>query len=75
MVPSANVLTPGTGGYAVLKLGAVGGLLGLRYLAARRSSAQAREQVASVEPSPTETAGPARSHSVSRRKQQRRRRR
>jgi hypothetical protein len=71
VAPAAlHPLTPGTPLYGMLKIGAVGALIGLRFVFARRSRAQ--EQ---VEAEPVEVAPPVRQpHPVSKKKKRRKRR-
>jgi hypothetical protein len=72
MVAAIHPLTPGSPAYAVLKISAVGGLIGLRVLMARRS--RRNEESAAEAPAPVEQAPARRPHPVSRRKRKRRRR-
>ncbi len=72
MVAAIHPLTPGSPAYALLKVSAVGGLIALRMVMARRSKVNT-EADDSPEPAPEATVTP--SHPVSRRKAQRRRRR
>ena len=72
-VPSAALhpLTPGNPLYGVLKLGAVGALVGLRFVLVRRSKAQQE----AAEPEAVEVAPPvSRAHPVSKKKKRRKRR-
>jgi hypothetical protein len=74
MVAAIHPLTPGSPAYAVLKIGAVGGLIALRVVMSRRS--KRNEQVPSeAAPAPVDDAPAPRPHPVSRRKRKRRRRR
>jgi hypothetical protein len=74
MVAAIHPLTPGSPAYAVLKISAVGGLIALRVVMARRS--KRNEQVASeAAPAPVEDAPAPTPHPVSKRKRKRRRRR
>jgi hypothetical protein len=72
MVAAIHPLTPGSPAYAILKVSAVGGLIALRMVMARRSKAGTTADDGS-EPAPDPAEGPP--HPVSRRKAQRRRRR
>ena len=57
--------------YGMLKLGAIGALVGLRFVLVRRNKAQEE----TVEPEPVEVAPPViRPHAVSKKKKRRRRR-
>jgi len=72
-VPAAALhpLTPGSPLYGVLKLGAVGALVGLRFVLVRRSRAQEE----AVEPEAVEVAPPvSKPHPVSKKKKRRKRR-
>ena len=72
-VPPAALhpLTPGSPLYGMLKLGAIGALVGLRFVLVRRNKAQEE----TVEPEPVEVAPPvSRPHAVSKKKKRRRRR-
>jgi len=72
MVAAIHPLTPGSPAYALLKVSAVGGLVALRMIMARRSKADTpADEGPEPEPDPAEPAP----HPVSRRKAQRRRRR
>ena len=74
MVAAIHPLTPGSPAYAILKVSAVGGLIALRMVMARRSKADTpADDGPELEPAP-DPAEPAQ-HPVSRRKAQRRRRR
>jgi hypothetical protein len=69
---SLHILTPGTPAYALAKIGAVGGLIALRIVMARRDRERRDpEPLEEAAPSPS---GPARPHPVSRKKRRRRRR-
>ena len=74
MVAAFHPLTPGSPAYAILKVSAVGGLIALRMVMARRSKA---DTPADDEPEPEAVLDPGEpaQHPVSRRKAQRRRRR
>lgn len=61
-------LTPGSPAYAIAKLSAIGGLIGLRVALARRSRRKAEAEA----PVPAEEQRPARPHPVSSRKAGRR---
>jgi hypothetical protein len=63
-----HILTPGSPAYALAKIGAIGGLIALRVVMARRD--RARREQESV-PAPERSPQP---HPVSRKKQGRRRR-
>ena len=67
-----HLLTPGSPAYAMLKVGAIGGIFALRFALVRRSKGQ--EQ--GGEPEPVEVAPPVRRdrHPVSKKKKRRRRR-
>jgi hypothetical protein len=72
-VPPAALhpLTPGSPVYAMLKIGAIGALVGLRFVFARRN----KENEQTVEPEPVEVAPPVRQpHPVSKKKKRRKRR-
>ena len=68
-----HLLTPGSPAYAMLKVGAIGGIFALRFALVRRSRAQQGE---GTEPHAAEVPGPARRdpHPVSKKKKRRRRR-
>jgi hypothetical protein len=74
MVAAIHPLTPGSPAYAILKVSAVGGLIALRMVMARRSKA---DTPTDDEPEPEAALDPGEPapHPVSRRKAQRRRRR
>ena len=64
-----HLLTPGSPAYAMLKVGAVGGLFALRFALVRRNrEKQAEPEVAAAEP-----AAPRAPHPVSKKKKRRRR--
>lgn len=67
-----HLLTPGSPAYAMLKVGAVGGIFALRFALVRRSRAQQEE---SAEQPVAEVAPPVRRdpHPVSKKKRRRRR--
>ena len=67
-----HLLTPGSPAYAMLKIGAVGGIFALRFALVRRN--RAHDQGAA--PEPVEAAAPVRRdpHPVSKKKKRRRRR-
>jgi hypothetical protein len=67
-----HILTPGSPAYALAKVGAIGGLIALRVVMARRDRAR-REQEAEPEAAPHPERRPQ-PHPVSRKKQRRRRR-
>jgi hypothetical protein len=67
-----HVLTPGSPAYALAKLGAIGGVIALRIVMARRDRAQ-RGPAPEPEALP-HSEGRARPHPVSRKKRRRRRR-
>jgi hypothetical protein len=71
VAPAAlHPLTPGSPVYAMLKIGAIGALVGLRFVFARRSRAQEAE----AEPEAVEVAPPVRKpHPVSKKKKRRKR--
>jgi hypothetical protein len=72
-VPSAALhpLTPGNPLYGMLKIGALGGILGLRFVLVRRGKAQDGE----TDVEPVEVAPPvSRPHPVSKKKKRRKRR-
>jgi len=68
-----HLLTPGSPAYAMLKVGAIGGIFALRFALVRRSRAQQKE---GTEHHAAEVAGPVRRdpHPVSKKKKRRRRR-
>jgi hypothetical protein len=67
-----HLLTPGSPAYAMLKVGAIGGIFALRFALVRRSKAKDEHAA----PDRVEAARPARRepHPVSRKKKRRRRR-
>jgi hypothetical protein len=66
-----HLLTPGSPAYAMLKVGAIGGIFALRFALVRKKKAKETE----AEPEPLEVAPPVReAHPVSRKKKRRRRR-
>lgn len=67
-----HLLTPGSPAYAMLKVGAIGGIFALRFALVRRNRAPADEGA----PEQVETAPPMRRdpHPVSKKKKRRRRR-
>jgi hypothetical protein len=67
-----HLLTPGSPGYALAKLGAIGGLVALRVAMSRRERRKA--ETADDQPAPAPPEPRASPHPVSRRKQARRRR-
>jgi hypothetical protein len=67
-----HILTPGSPAYALAKLGAIGGLIALRVVMARRDRARrGRQAEPEAAPHPERRPQP---HPVSRKKQRRRRR-
>jgi hypothetical protein len=67
-----HVLTPGSPVYALAKVSAIGGLIALRFVMARRQRARCdQEAEAKAPPRPERSPQP---HPVSRKKQRRRRR-
>jgi hypothetical protein len=68
-----HLLSPGSPAYALLKVGAIGGVLALRFALVRKNRA---EEEAAAEASAVEVAPPARRspHPVSKKKKRRRRR-
>jgi hypothetical protein len=66
-----HLLTPGSPAYAMLKIGAIGGIFALRFALVRRNKAPAH----GAEPEPIEVAEPVRRdpHPVSKKKKRRRR--
>jgi hypothetical protein len=72
VAPAAlHPLTPGNPLYGALKIGAIGALVGLRFVMVRRSKAQQEP----AEPEAVEVAPPVRqSHPVSKKKKRRKRR-
>ena len=67
-----HALTPGSGGYAVLKFGAVAGVFGLRFAMSRRSKGTSGAPAPAPEPEAGEAA-PRAPHPRSKKKRQRRR--
>jgi hypothetical protein len=69
---AVHLLTPGSPAYAMLKIGAIGGVFALRFALVRRNKAQAD----GTEAEPVEVAEPVRRdpHPVSKKKKRRRRR-
>ena len=67
-----HLLTPGSPAYAMLKVGAIGGIFALRFALVRRNKTQS----GAAEPEPVEVAEPMRRdpHPVSKKKKRRRRR-
>jgi len=72
VAPAAlHALTPGNPVYAMLKIGAIGGVIALRFAMVRKS----RSQEPAAEPEPLEVAPPVRQpHPVSKKKKRRKRR-
>jgi hypothetical protein len=68
-----HLLTPGSPAYAILKIGAVGGIFALRFALVRRNRAK---EEATAEAQVVDVAAPARRdpHPVSKKKKKRRRR-
>jgi hypothetical protein len=66
-----HLLTPGSPAYAMLKVGAIGGIFAVRFALVRRN----KTQPDGAEPEPIEVAEPVRRdpHPVSRKKKRRRR--
>jgi hypothetical protein len=71
-VAALHVLTPGSPSYAALKLSAIGGLVALRFVMARRG--RARQEPTSEPPPPPAPERRPTPHPVSVRKKRRRRR-
>jgi hypothetical protein len=71
-VASLHVLTPGSPAYAIAKVSAVGGLIALRVVMARRE--RSRQEAAREAEAPAPEVRSPRSHPVSRKKRRRRRR-
>jgi hypothetical protein len=67
-----HLLTPGSPAYAMLKVGAIGGIFALRFALVRKKKAEEQH----AEPEPVAVAAPVRRdpHPVSRKKKRRRRR-
>jgi hypothetical protein len=72
VAPAAlHALTPGNPVYGLLKVGAIGGIVALRFVLVRRNKAQEPDE----EPDPIEVAAPVdRPHPVSKKKKRRKRR-
>jgi hypothetical protein len=72
VAPAAlHALTPGNPVYGMLKIGAIGGVIALRFALVRRN----RSQESAVEAEPVEVAPPVRQpHPVSKKKKRRKRR-
>ena len=72
VAPAAlHALTPGNPVYGMLKIGAIGGVIALRFALVRRN----RSQESAVEQEPVEVAPPVREpHPVSKKKKRRKRR-
>ena len=66
-----HILTPGSPAYAVAKVSAVGGLVALRMLLARRDRRRREEEAETETPEPVPVRRP---HPVSKKKRRRRRR-
>jgi hypothetical protein len=68
-----HLLTPGSPAYAMLKVGAIGGIFALRFALVRKNKAKA---AAAAEAEPVQVAAPLRRdpHPVSKKKKRRRRR-
>ena len=66
-----HILTPGSPAYAVAKVSAVGGLVALRMLLARRDRRRREEEAETETPEPVPVRRP---HPVSKKKRKRRRR-
>jgi hypothetical protein len=69
---SLRILTPGSPAYALAKVGAIGGVIALRVVLARRE--RARREHAPEDEAPPAAEPRARPHPVSRKKRRRRRR-
>jgi hypothetical protein len=67
-----HLLTPGSPAYAILKVGAIGGIFALRFALVRKS--KAKEAAAAAEPAEIATPVPRDPHPVSKKKKRRRRR-
>ena len=67
-----HLLTPGSPAYAMLKVGAIGGIFALRFALVRRNKDRGQDAA----PEPVEAAAPVRRdpHPVSKKKKRRRRR-
>jgi hypothetical protein len=72
VAPAAiHPLTPGSPAYGALKIGAIGALVGLRFVLVRRNKSPGE----AAEPEPVEVAPPvSRPHPVSKKKKRRKRR-
>jgi hypothetical protein len=70
VTPAAlHPLTPGNPAYGALKIGAIGGIIALRFALVRRNKAKEEE----AQPEPVEVAPPVRPHPVSKKKKRKRR--
>jgi hypothetical protein len=70
VTPAAlHPLTPGNPAYGALKIGAIGGIIALRFALVRRSKAKDEE----AQPEPVEVARPVKPHPVSKKKKRKRR--
>jgi hypothetical protein len=67
-----HILTPGSPAYALAKVSAIGGLIALRVVMARRDRARREQEMETAPPSQPERR--PQPHPVSRKKQRRRRR-
>jgi hypothetical protein len=68
---AVHLLTPGSPAYAMLKIGAIGGVIALRFALVRKNKSGGQ----AAEPEPVEVAPPVRDpHPVSKKKKRRRRR-
>jgi hypothetical protein len=67
-----HILTPGSPAYALAKVSAIGGLIALRVVMARRDRAKREQETATAPSTQAERRPPP--HPVSRKKQRRRRR-
>jgi hypothetical protein len=66
-----HLLTPGSPAYAMLKIGAIGGIIALRFALVRKN----KHEDHAAEPEPVEVAPPVReAHPVSKKKKRRKRR-
>jgi hypothetical protein len=66
---AVHLLTPGSPAYAMLKVGAIGGVIALRFALVRKSKSGTK----AAEPEPVEVAPPVRDpHPVSKKKKRRR---
>jgi hypothetical protein len=70
---AVHLLTPGSPAYAMLKIGAIGGIFALRFALVRKNKAK---EETGAEAEPVEVAAPVRRdpHPVSKKKKRRRRR-